>query len=76
MDFNRNSDNEELSDSSSDIQYSKSPRMDNGESLYEEVTDSDVDEKEHINRMNDVGVVDVTYAQRTVWLVKVTYIFA
>ena len=72
MNFSRNSDNEELTDSGSDIEYSKKSRTDNGESLYEELSDSDMDEKEHMDRMNDVGVVDVTYAQRTVWLVKVS----
>lgn len=71
MNFNRNSDDEELTDSGSDMEYSKNRGVDNGNSLYEEVSDSDMDEKEHMNRMNDVGVVDVTYAQRTVWLVKV-----
>lgn len=71
MNFNRNSDDEELTDSASDMEYSKKSRVDNEEGLYEEVSDSDIDEKEHMNRMNDVGVVDVTYAQRTVWLVKV-----
>lgn len=73
MNFNRNSDDEELSDSGSDIEYSKKSRVENGENLYEEVSDSDMDEKEHLDRMNDVGVVDVTYAQRTVWLVKVIH---
>lgn len=71
MNFNRNSDDEELTDSDSDTEYSKKSGLENGESLYEEVSDSDMDEKERMDRMNDVGVVDVTYAQRTVWLVKV-----
>ena len=71
MNFSRNSDDDELTDSGSDIEYSKKSRVDNRESLYEELSDSDMDEKEHLDRMNDVGVVDVTYAQRTVWLVKV-----
>lgn len=70
MNFNRNTD-EELTDSSSENEISKNSRTPNAEGLYEEVSDSDIDEKEHINRMNDVGVVDTTYAQRTVWLVKV-----
>jgi hypothetical protein len=73
MNFNRNSEDEEMSDSESDIEYSKNSKTKNGEGLYEEVSDSDMDEKEHMDRMNDVGVVDVTYAQRTVWLVKVIY---
>ena len=71
MNFSRNSDDDELTDSGSDIEYSKKSRVDNRESLYEELSDSDMDEKEHMDRMNDVGAVDVTYAQRTVWLVKV-----
>lgn len=70
MNFNRKSDNdEELTDSDSENEYSK---KNNPDGMYEEVSDSDIDEKEHMNRMNDVGVVDTTYAQRTVWLVKVT----
>lgn len=71
MNFNGGSEDEELTDSSSDNDYSKKSRMETDEGLYEEVSDSDIDEKEHLNRMNDTGVVDVTYAQRTVWLVKV-----
>ena len=71
MNFNRGSEDEELTDSSSENEYSKKSRMETGDGLYEEVSDSDIDEKEHLNRMNDTGVVDVTYAQRTVWLVKV-----
>ena len=70
MNFNRNSEDDELTDSSSDNEYSKTNEGDN---LYEEVSDSEIDDKEHANRMNDSGVVDVTYAQRTVWLVKVSY---
>lgn len=62
---------EEMSDSNSENEYSKQKRASNGEELYEDLTDSEIDEKEHINRMNDAGVVDTTYAQRTVWLVKV-----
>lgn len=74
MNFNRTTDDEELTDSSSENEFSKSSRLANTEGLYEEVSDSDIDEKEHMNRMNDVGVVDTTYAQRTVWLVKVLLI--
>lgn len=74
MNFNRGSEDEELTDSSSENEYSKKSRMETDDGLYEEVSDSDMDEKEHLNRMNDTGVVDVTYAQRTVWLVKVKYI--
>lgn len=73
MNYNRTSD-EELSDSNSENEYSKQTRTSNREELYEDVTDSEIDEKEHINRMNDTGVVDTTYAQRTVWLVKVIFI--
>ena len=69
MNYNRSS--EELSDSSSDNEYSNLKRLKNQEELYEDVTDSDIDDKEHLSRMNDAGVVDTTYAQRTVWLVKV-----
>ena len=71
MNYRRNSEDDELSDSSSDNEYSKKNNVENGENMYEEITDSDVDEKEQANRMNDTGVVDITYAQRTVWLVKV-----
>lgn len=71
MNYRRNSEEDELSDSSSDNEYSKKNKIENGENMYEEITDSDIDEKEQANRMNDTGVVDVTYAQRTVWLVKV-----
>lgn len=74
MNFNRGSEDEELTDSSSENEYSKKSRMETDDGLYEEVSDSDMDEKEHLNIMNDTGVVDVTYAQRTVWLVKVKYI--
>lgn len=74
MNFNRGSEDEELTDSSSENEYSKKSRMETDDGLYEEVSDSDMDEKEQLNRMNDTGVVDVTYAQRTVWLVKVKYI--
>ena len=74
MNFNRGSEDEELTDSSSENEYSKKSKMETDDGLYEEVSDSDMDEKEQLNRMNDTGVVDVTYAQRTVWLVKVKYI--
>lgn len=75
MNFSRSTDDAELTDSGSDLEYSKKSRVDNGEGLYEELSDSDMDEKEHMDRMNDVGVVDVTYAQRTVWLVKVIHFY-
>lgn len=70
MNYNRTSD-EDMSDSNSENEYSNQKRPSNGGELYEDVTDSELDEKEHMNRMNDAGVVDTTYAQRTVWLVKV-----
>ena len=73
MNFKGGSDDEELTDSSSENEYSKKSKIETEEGLYEEVSESDIDEKEHLNRMNDTGVVDVTYAQRTVWLVKVLY---
>ena len=69
---NNRSDEEELSDSNSENDFnSKRMRGDSDEGLYEEVSDSGTDDKDQLNKMNDVGVVDVTYAQRTVWLVKV-----
>lgn len=76
MNYNHrsNTDDEELSDSNSDNDFSsKRMRGDSDEGVYEEVSDSGTDDKDQLNRMNDVGVVDVTYAQRTVWLVKVNF---
>lgn len=75
MNYNRGSEDEEITDSSSEQDYSINSRMEAGNDLYEEVSDSDMDEKESLSRMNDTGVVDVTYAQRTVWLVKVIRFF-
>ena len=60
MNFRRNTDDGDLTDSGSDNEYSKKSKVASGESLYEEVSDSDIDEKEHIDGMRDVGVDDVT----------------
>jgi len=74
MNYTRHND-EELSDSSSENEFSNKITNVGEGNMYEDVSDSEIDEKEHANRMNDVGVVDITYAQRTVWLVKVRTLF-
>lgn len=67
-------------DSSVDGEGSSGEGMIKGRGMYvDDSSGSDDDEtmgKETVDsasdaRMNDVGVVDTTYAQRTVWLVKV-----
>lgn len=76
MNFNRkedqhDSDNSNSHSSDSD-DYSPKFKNENDGNFYEDASSSDTDEKETLDdRMNDVGVIDVTYAQRTVWLVKV-----
>ena len=45
MNFNRGSEDEELTDSSSENEYSKKSRMETDDGLYEEVSDSDMDER-------------------------------
>lgn len=73
MNYNRHN-AEDSSDSSSGNEFSgKNGMAADQNNMYEDVSDSEIDEKEHADRMNDVGVVDITYAQRTVWLVKVYF---
>lgn len=68
-------------DNTSEDSSGEGEGMIQGRGMYvDDSSGSDVDDemmgKETVNsaanaRMNDVGVVDTTYAQRTVWLVKV-----
>lgn len=72
----KNDDDEKFSDDDAGVaKRTKRGDDEEDENMYEGGSDSESESQGGANdvdsRMNDVGVVDISYAQRTVWLVKV-----